>query len=49
MLMRNWIKSVWEQCPCALLKFKNTGMLVMDSFHRHVADDVKKMFQQGKI
>lgn len=38
-----------EHQPSALLKLKiYTGVLVMDSVHRHVSHNVKKKHQEGK-
>lgn len=39
---------MWQCYPGALLKLKYTSALVMDSFHGHVADYVKKMIGEHK-
>uniref|UniRef100_A0A8C4SMW6 HTH CENPB-type domain-containing protein n=1 Tax=Erpetoichthys calabaricus TaxID=27687 RepID=A0A8C4SMW6_ERPCA len=42
----DWLKCVWQCRPGSLLKMPN--MLVMDSFHGHLTEGVKKRQKDGK-
>uniref|UniRef100_A0A8C4RRH5 HTH CENPB-type domain-containing protein n=1 Tax=Erpetoichthys calabaricus TaxID=27687 RepID=A0A8C4RRH5_ERPCA len=45
-LVIDWLKCVWQSRPGSLLKMPN--MLVMDSFHGHFTEGVKKRLKDGK-
>ena len=43
-LMVEWLKCVWNKWPGALLK--RCGLLVLDSFHGHTTDEIKKLLYE---
>lgn len=45
-LMREWIRTVWNRRPGALLQHRN--MLVLDAFRGHLTASVKEALRDGK-